>query len=1700
MLFVITTNVVAQGLAQRPAADSSRSMGQIPIYFEQNDGQAGEPAKFVVFHGRPKAFITPSGLVFPHGNTSISMEVRDGSVRAFQPEEAAEGVSNYYLGRRVLTGLKHYGRVRGHNIRPGIDIVFHSNASELEYDFEVRPGARPELLRLEFSGMRDLGLEENGDIHLVADDNELRLRKPDAWQDTGGERERIECRYRISKTGDVELALGRYDHTRQLTIDPIISFSTYLSSGGMESIAGVAVDTTGVYVTGSTYTTNFPVTSGKSTGKPGLFVTKFNPSGTELLYSTIIAGGGGLAIAADGTGDVYVAGTAGTDYSNTTTASGEHLFVTKLNSSGQMAYATLLAGNQGEQAQAIAIDSSGAAYVAGFSYSSNFPVTTGALRATLSGTANAVVAKLSPSGQVIYATYLGGSTYDQANGIAIDGSGNAYVAGLTGSSDFPTTSGAYSTSFPAGSGVTDAFVTEINPTGTAIVSSTLLGGSASDTNLSNIVTGITRDTTGSVYVTGSSNSTNFPSTYSVGQGPPLFVTKLNSSLSSVLYSVTIGMGINPLRQQSPSIAVDQSGAAYISATQIPQALITPGGFDTGAIGNLSFFQVAPSGNAISYAGQFGAAAPDDEITTSIAIDGSGGVYLTGYTPIENFPTTTGAYQTSPQAALEPSIGEQAGLLVKIDITSPTSCITSLGPTPASMPANGGPFSFDFAIPAGCPWGVAPESIEAVVLSGQTAGISTGSSIQVNGTLPPNPTTSELTVDIVVSEKTVAITQPGSVCYQPVVSPMPLTVDGAGDSQSINVTLPYSCTWQALSNSPWLSFGNLTYDYESGSNTITLSGTPFSYSSRTGTVTIANETFTVTQTGTGTCTASATATQPNPANAGTTGGILVSVSQNSCSWSAYSLAPWIQVAGASGQGNGALAYTVAANPGANQRTGQILVADQLLTITQAAGPAGAITGYTATLFAGGSSLYQDGLPAILSAVGSPVALFYDSPTGNFYFVDQQYQKLRVISPVGTVNTVAPSLALVHPTAVTVDPSGNIYIGDSGVVWGVAQNGVFAGTGVYGFSGDNGPATSAQMTLVGGLTADSSNVYISDEYNARIRAVNNGTITTVAGGGTSVPGNGGAATNAKLGSPTGIVLDTKGDLVFADVNVIRTVSRGIINTLPVTSGTLTYPQTMAYDNSGNLFITQTGGPLVELSTAGKISSVPLPIQVQRAVSVATDPAGNLYVGDDVAFAIWKLAPQSFCTYSVAHVPSVFAGAGGSISIAVSAAAGCNWTAASSAGLSITSGNPGTGNGSVSVTLAANNTGATRQLALAIAGQLITLTQLVQPPALAFFAVPPCRVVDTRSFGGLTGAFGPPLVSSGTERDFPLPSGSCNLPPSAQAYSLNVSVVPHQSLGFLTVWPTGSPFPTVSTLNSLNGQMVANAAIVPAGTSGSISVYASDNTDVFIDVNGYFAPPSSQGLEFYPVTPCRVADTRSYGGKSGPFGPPTMTAGEVRDFPVTSSSCNVPNSAQAYALNMTVSPVTTLSYLTTWAAGESFPLVSTLNDPNGGLVANAAIVPAGTNGDIDVFVTDGTDVIIDINGYFAPPGNAGALNLYPLTPCRVADTRSYGGFTGTLGPPTMSGGSARDFPMLSSACGIPNGAQAYSLNMTVWPSAPVGFLTVWPAGQAFPTVSTLNAPSGQPVANAAIVPAGSSGDIDIYVSNTTDLFFDINGYFAP
>jgi hypothetical protein len=380
-----------------------------------------------------------------------------------------------------------------------------------------------------------------------------------------------------------------------------------------------------------------------------------------------------------------------------------------------------------------------------------------------------------------------------------------------------------------------------------------------------------------------------------------------------------------------------------------------------------------------------------------------------------------------------------------------------------------------------------------------------------------------------------------------------------------------------------------------------------------------------------------------------------------------------------------------------------------------------------------------------------------------------------------------------------------------------------------------------------------------------------------------------------------------------------------------------------------------------------------------------------------------------------------------------------------------------------------------------QSFNVTQSGQTTALQFVPVTPCRVVDTRLTNG---PFGGPELGAGAKRDFLIPNSPCGIPSNAAAYSLNVTVVPGGGLSFLAIWPSGLPRPLVSTLNS-DSRVKANAAIVPAGSSGGVAVYVTDASHLVLDIDGYFVSGNSSALYFYPLAPCRVADTRL---TNGALGGPYLKMGVARTFPIRSSSCGIPAAAQAYSLNFTAVPRTSLGYLSTWPAGQTQPVVSTLNSNTGAWTANAAIVPAGTNGALNAYASNDSDLVIDVNGYFAPLASGG-LSLYTVTPCRVLDTRpATGAFNGMIA-----------VSMSPSPCITTTTARAFVLNATVVPPSSLAYLTLWPESQTQPLVSTLNSLDGAITSNMAIVPA-TSGDISVFGTSATQLILDLSAYFAP
>ncbi|MBI4906958.1 MAG: SBBP repeat-containing protein [Acidobacteria bacterium] len=514
----------------------------------------------------------------------------------------------------------------------------------------------------------------------------------------------------------------------------------------------------------------------------------------------------------------------------------------------------------------------------------------------------------------------------------------------------------------------------------------------------------------------------------------------------------------------------------------------------------------------------------------------------------------------------------------------------------------------------------------------------------------------------------------------------------------------------------------------------------------------------------------------------------------------------------------------------------------------------------------------------------------------------------------------------------------------------------------------------------------------------------------------------------------------------------------------------------------------------------------ITLSVAPNTETSPrTGQVTIGGQTLNITQAGAPV--CNYGLSTLTYSVSSAGGTGQIEVGSLPGCPWTATTSTPwISITSGATGTAFGTVRFSIAAN-TGYLRTGVLTIAGINVPVTQGPSPDAkgLAFVATTPCRLMETRAeynFEGRTGAFGPPFLNAGETRTLTLANSICNIPPNARAYVLNVTLIPKTTTDFVTVYPGGEARPNYYTVSSPDGQIVANSAIVKSG-SGTIAVYASHAADVLIDISGVFTDPSSgPNVTYYPLTPCRVIDTRiDYRSPAGPFGPPTMTARETRrfQFPAT-PYCSIPTGATAYSVTVTAVPPQPLAYLTAWPAGATQPNVSTINSFAGRVLANSVIIPASSNGSIDVFAFDSTDFIVDINGYFAQDNGSGNY-FFPLPQCRAVNTTDAT-LPNPFGPPIFNDDTTRTVPLLSSSrcTGIPLTAKAFAINVTAFPGgSPMPFITVYPTGQSQPNASILNAFQGQIVSNAAIVPAGNNGSLNIYTYRRTNVVLELSGYFG-
>jgi hypothetical protein len=745
---------------------AAKTYGRLPLQFEANQGQTNSKVKFLSRGSNYTLFLTAAETVlalskpangsvknpahlpakFPEKSLPRLIRKRTDALRMkleganADPEVMGQdelpGKSNYFIGNdasKWRTNISTYRKVRYRNVYEGVDLVYHGDKNQLEYDFVVAPNADPTKIRLSFKGALKLELDAEGNLSIRTRGGSISQRRPTIYQEVNDTKHSIVGGYQLLGRNDVSFGLGDYDRSQPLVIDPVLVYSTYLGGGADENAAGIAVDANGnAYVSGSTNSVDFPATAtfSPTTSFGGVlqdaFVAKLNADGSALVYAAYLGGSAeddGARIAVDSAGNAYVTGsTKSVDFPTTpgayqrvlnkgSTANFFDAFVTKLNATGSaLIYSTYLGGLFDESGAGIALDSSGQAYVTGATISFNFPVTSGVVQGALDDNVDAFVTKLTADGSsLVYSTFLGGGHGDAGTAIAVDSAGNAYVTGGTTSTDFPTVN-AFQPIFGGGPGGAnenggDAFVTKLNPNASAFIYSTYLGGNDSDFG-----NDIAVDPFGNVYVTGATVSTNFPTTPGAYDrtcgtdgkcnptcvfifcGPEAddFVTKLNAS-GALSYSTYLGGSASDVGQ---GIAVDSNGSAFVTGyTASDDFPTTPDALaiaDNGFFNNNAFVtRLNPSGSALDYSTLIASSSDQLQLFlrqpggVGIALDPLGNIYCTGNVLSSTFPTTPGALRTTAP-------GQGDVFVLKIDLSQPTQIFRISGRITASV--GGAPIS------------------------------------------------------------------------------------------------------------------------------------------------------------------------------------------------------------------------------------------------------------------------------------------------------------------------------------------------------------------------------------------------------------------------------------------------------------------------------------------------------------------------------------------------------------------------------------------------------------------------------------------------------------------------------------------------------------------------------------------------------------------------------------------------------------------------------------------------------------------------------------------------------------------------------------------------------------------------------------------------------------------------------------------------
>jgi hypothetical protein len=763
--------------------------------------------------------------------------------------EELPGKSNYFIGqdpRGWHTDVPTYARVRYQGLYPGVDVVYYGRQGQLEYDVVVGPGKDARQVRFRIEGEEKARLNGAGELVLETKGGEVILQRPKAYQASGAGKRTVAVRYARRGRNEWGFEVEKYRHDEPLIIDPFLNYSTYLGGSGGDLAYGIAVDSSdNAYVAGFTNSSNFPTQyaeQSKYAGNGDAFVAKLDSTGTALIYSTYLGGSKGIAgqtcsgadsafgLAIDSGGDAFVTGqTCSVDFPikpepivgppptpgafQTTYGGNGDAFVTELGSKGDtLVYSSYLGGSGADWGYAITVDSSGHAFVTGATQSGDFP-TQSPFQASKAGLQNAFVTEVSFDGTaLVYSTFLGGSQTDTGQAIKVDGSGDAYIAGYTFSSDFPIHNPLYGSN--GGKTSADAFVTELNPGGSALVFSTYLGGTGRDRAF-----GLALDSSANIYVVGDTTSSDFPTTSGVlqttyaGNGDA-FVSKLGPSGASLVYSTFIGgSGVD----QGNAIAVDSSGNAvavgFTQSSDFPtfdpfQAVLGLTGGSTCSSGPCpdAFVTVLnPSGGQGSYSSYLGGSGAD--YGEAVALDSSKppNVYVAGSTTSNNFPVVAGASAGAFQgdlggvagnafvAMIEPADSPAIALApAKVNFGNQTVSVPSPVQTVTVVDAGSAPLQITQIIPPSTDFTESNDCVGTVAARGGTCTIN----------LVFTPTATGVVTDQV------------SITDNAANSPQTITVTGDGVNSQQSVTLsPTSFT-----------FPNTIVGSQSPAQTVTITNT------------------------------------------------------------------------------------------------------------------------------------------------------------------------------------------------------------------------------------------------------------------------------------------------------------------------------------------------------------------------------------------------------------------------------------------------------------------------------------------------------------------------------------------------------------------------------------------------------------------------------------------------------------------------------------------------------------------------------------------------------------------------------------------------------------------------------------------------------------------------------------------------------------